>query len=705
MKLKINRTFFYISIIAITIYVVFFATLWLPHNLIWGSDLEYKHFPSRWYLYQQIIEFGRFPFWTEKMFGGFKIFADSELGFLNPINLITLLIFGPALSIKILHLIGFLAGSFSFYILSKRKESGYWGFIFSTTIFYGAFFMVNHLIHLNLIMIAYLIPLNLLLSDLMIESIRSKANRKTLLYIFLNSLIFTLGFLWGHYQTSLFVIIIISIYSFSIIGFQHKAILFKTLLSIFLIGISSIIISLPQTYPTYKLYIQSERIKSDEINVFEGSYTPSLSILLIYPQIWGDFEGFFGKTYNDDYSYTEFYNYLGISVLILAFFILLFTKFDWYFKYFLYSYFIFVFFAFIAFMPFMSGNFPLLSGFRYWVRSVIVIITALSLLSFKVTDLFNPQKREFDISKIIFKLMILLVPAIYLFIAQTLNPNDVFNYNVFETIYYRNLLTDEMGVKWIFFALSMFIFLIFVIVKVRKINNYILAFIFLIILFDLRTFAGDALSARIKPYSIPGEVQNIPQEMLNKRIIVNESEYAGQRALYYPYWTPYGYSQYSPNKYVDKFTAIEVDVTSSRGEGFEDFQYVDELYELGVLGLFDNGKYLPSIEKEPDIHYIKQGDFKGKNIYSSETGEYKFEIDSDNSTYVDTFLKNDDEMDVFINGINFTPEARDTFMGLQLGPGKNEISIKYVPRNFYIGLLISVGYMLAFLFAIKKIKN
>ncbi|MEM4655232.1 MAG: hypothetical protein QXL34_07090, partial [Thermosphaera sp.] len=268
-----------------------------------------------------------------------------------------------------------------------------------------------------------------------------------------------------------------------------------------------------------------------------------------------------------------------------------------------------------------------------------------------------------------------------------------------------DLLTDEMGVKWGFFALSIFIILIFVIVNARKINNFILSFIFLIILFDLRTFAGDALSARIMPYSIPNEVQSIPQEMLNKRIIVNESEYAGQRALYHPYWTPYGYSQYSPNKYVDKFTAIEVDITSSRGEGFEDFQYVDELYELGVLGLFDNGKFLPSVENEPDIHYIKQGDFKGKNIYSSETGEYKFEIDSDNSTYVDTFLKNDYEMDVFINGVYFIPEARDTFMGLQLGPGKNEISIKYVPRDFYFGLLISVIYMFAFLFSIKKIKN
>lgn len=227
---------------------------------------------------------------------------------------------------------------------------------------------------------------------------------------------------------------------------------------------------------------------------------------------------------------------------------------------------------------------------------------------------------------------------------------------------------------------------------------------FCIILMDIRTFAGDAIGARIYEYSIPEEVE-IPSEMLNKRIIVNESEYAGQRALYHPYWTPFGYSQYSPNKYVDKFTAIEVDVTSSRGEGFEDYQYLDELYELGVLGLFDNGKFLSSVEKQPAIHYIKQGDFKGENISANETGEYKFEILSDESVYIDTFLKNDEEMDVYINGLSYTPEAKDTFMGLQLGPGKNLIEIKYTPRNFYFGSLVSFIFILGFLFAVKKIKN
>ena len=134
-------------LISISTYLIFFGNFLLPNYYFWFSDVKNEYLPARVYFYERVVKDFTFPFWTEKMYSGFPIYADAENGYLNPINILSILIFGPAFSYKVLHLVFYLLGSISLYLILKRKNLGLLGYLVANVVYFFNTFQIDHQIH------------------------------------------------------------------------------------------------------------------------------------------------------------------------------------------------------------------------------------------------------------------------------------------------------------------------------------------------------------------------------------------------------------------------------------------------------------------------------------------------------------------------------------------------------------------------------
>ena len=95
---------FWIPLLLATLsYFTIFYPLFGSDTVIYsGKDSVNLHYPSRYYLHERLSNL-EFPVWTERVFSGFPIYADIERGYLNPINVVSVVLFGPFRSYKVLH--------------------------------------------------------------------------------------------------------------------------------------------------------------------------------------------------------------------------------------------------------------------------------------------------------------------------------------------------------------------------------------------------------------------------------------------------------------------------------------------------------------------------------------------------------------------------------------------------------------------------
>lgn len=295
-------------------YCLFFYKVFYPNYGFWGSDMVTQYYPVRVYLREAVLNDFQFPFWSEKIFSGFPMHADMENSYLNPINVLSILFFGPMLSYKLLHLATYLVGSLFFYLLLKRKGINLLGFLFANTAFYFAFFMLNHQVHLSIVMIAYITPLHFYLLDKYIYENKLK-------YIIFQSLAIANIVYWGHIQFVLIMLLGLGVYALS-----HISILkFKKLFIYFLIaGIFSFVFSAPLLISNYELF--KDGYRDGGVSALQGSLMPNASLVAIYPFLFKTFDNFIGPNIGYRFTYTEIYVYAGISLFIIFLFSFVFQK-------------------------------------------------------------------------------------------------------------------------------------------------------------------------------------------------------------------------------------------------------------------------------------------------------------------------------------------------------------------------------------------
>lgn len=688
-------------LIATATYVAFFYVLLQPNVVFWGSDAENKFHPTRTYLYEQIVEEGRFPFWTERMFSGFPIYADIENAYLNPANIAFTVLFGPTTGYKLLHFVSYLIGSLGLYLFLKMKNIGHAGYAVANVIFYFSHFFINHQIHTSMVMTLYYFPLSLFLVDKYFSNFKFKS-------LFAGAVLFAYIFYWGHPQA--LIIYLIGLLSYILVyyfSWKDKNFLFKYLV---LTTVLSGLLILPQLIPSLALNLSSTRsIADEEISANTGSLVPSLVSLVGYPSLFGKTNPFDGEGILEEYTVTETYIYAGITALILAVLGIAYSKDKKLGNYALLLISIFIVLGFARYIPLINlDNIPLISYFRYWNRTVILGMFGIALLAASfINELGNKSSlllQKDSIKKGAYLLgLIGILNVIHLW-----NPISL---GIIKAHLIRLYLKEDFLV-WALIVGSNLL-LSYLLLKANKLksNFKIYQVLFIVLLFfDLWYFSKDLMNFRTQRINTE-ELRRytLSEEFDNKRIVVTANNIEDSYGLYYKNWSPYGYSQFIPEKYEDFFE--KNDDMYLRKSLETDIETVPEksLRKLGIYAVYDpsNDETMSKtkyINKDLPLDIITTDDIEGSYIFKQE-GHIKFNITTKEEQLLNTYIRGDAGWRLYINGESTELNYDDVFLAFRIPEGESIVELKYVPIYFYLGVFMSVvGLVITAIIKVKYYK-
>ncbi|MBP8960931.1 hypothetical protein KBG31_01745 [Patescibacteria group bacterium] len=679
-----NKPYIQVLLIATFTYLIFFYRLLDPQTFFTSSDVRIYHAPSREYLYRKIVEEKRFPFWTERQYSGFPIYADLENSYLNILNIATILVFGPEVSYKIIHFLHYLAGSFCLYLILRKRGVGVLPFSIANTSYFFSIFFINRQIHFGIILPMYILPCLLYLADLFLE-------RRQLRQIVYASLILALMFYWGHLQACVIAVFALFTYffihSYGVLNYKSFFVFW------FIAGVLTLLFTLPQLVPTVRISFTSIR-SPGVVSSFQGSYLPNMLANIAYPSLFGEKpSAFMGTMIDSKYTYVETNMYLGVVALILGFFGML-TSFKG--KnlrlslFSLASIILFVLFSTAKYHPLLNlPEIPVLSLFRYWGRTLVLASLGISLFSaFFVQSLLDAQITFTKKGVFSFFVLALLLLLLVLSNFRSQESMTVFLFFI------RNIPKDQNFRMWLILIFLVGLLVLgSVILSKSRFFRYVfipISIISLLVLFDSRYFNRTALDFRIGKV-LPFSRSTVSEDLYNRRVIVfTGSGMRGMENLYYPVGSPFGYSQLADSAYTKKLRSLGV-------KDFKDPRYLvpkqlsplDIYKEIGVGTVIYNGEYRDLIPR--DNLDVLNGSYVGEYIHKKE-GDIKFETTIDTPGIVKTYIRNYPGWRIKLNGRNVKIDpSSDLFINFFVdAPGEYLIEMKYIARDFYISLVASL---------------
>ncbi len=673
-------------------YVVFFYKVFSPNFGFWGSDMVTEYYPVRAYLREIILTQHRFPFWSERIFSGTPIYADMENSYLNVFNVIGILFFGPMLSYKIIHILCYLIGSISIYLLLKRKNVNMLGFAVANLAYYFCFFMLNHQVHLSVILITYLAPLHFLLFDIFIE-------KKQLKYIVFQALALADAVYWGHIQFPLIIIFGLVLYALvhiKDIGVKQFFLYFG------ITGFLSLILTLPLLIPNYFLF--KDGYRDGGVSYLQGSLMPNAAGTFAYPYLFKRWASYDGYLVGQRFTYTEIYNYMGISVLIIGAFAFIFLKRNKLY-YFCYSLvWLVVLLSFLNNEPFLLVNkLILIDLFRYWERTVFLGSLAFGIMA--ACFISNPfeklQKKDYLIN-----LALTVAPVAYIFFLIKMNMSLEVNEIGSMANYMRQNITHlratEDFTRWLI-LIGVTVLLCVGVVLVKKFKPkylmYISALVVFIVFADLFLFAQDVLNYRIMDIRDREKVVQIPTEYTNQRIITR-SGLVGMEYLFVKSWSPFGYSNFTKNNYMRLLN--QVDLTSYKHVVSKSTQTYDDVVKfqaLGVVAVFQpktEADRTLTINENPNTDLLSNIDPSSSYVVKSE-GHIVMNVKNNIQQTIVTYLKSDPEWRLYVDGKQTALDTRGVFMNFDLAAGDHKVEFIFTPYYFYygVGILFFFGSLFA----------
>jgi len=680
------KKIFLAFLISFLTYVIFFGKFLLNDFYFWDSDAQYFYIPSRVYFYEKIVENGTFPFWTERILSGFPIYADAENGYLNPINALSILIFGPTLSYKVLHIVFYLVGSLSLFFLLQRKNFNILSFFIANLIYFFNIFMINHQIHFNIILTFYLLPAAIILVELYLEKPKIK-------FIVLQSIIISFSILYGHIQSSLIFSLGVGLY---FIVFAGKRFFSKyTLLYLGFLSVAILIQIMPQVLPSKELFEVSER--SAEVNMYQGSMYPNMFTFILYPYLFGEQKEYIGKEIKSGFTYTEIYMYLGFTTFVLFTISMLFLKNNKITIYCFLTLLLFLIFFSLEYNKIFDKNTPIVSLFRHWERTVVLFSFGISLA---VANLISNLK-ELSLKGILYRAGYLIFPCLFLLYYYKTTPFSA-SYWAVRDIISLNTLTSN---KYFYLLMSLLIIILilftvlYILINLEK-NKYIITIqilLCLIVFGDLFYFSKNVNNFRLKNIS-NYEVPNFPNETSKERTFYLMHPVYGLEYLYLKSWSPLGYSQFLEDEYRD----ITKDLGFFTIMSLHKFDRLPSTQAVNYFGV-TNAKTL-NFEKKTNTltTFPYQGLDLVKNSNNSryiikEEGHLKFEVESSKDQLVTVLLKHNPNWLVKINNSEIQYSKKDIFIELMVPSGKNTVEIIYTPKPFYLGLILSLFLLILFI--------
>lgn len=690
----IKNELFLAIFISIATYLIFIGKFLLPNYYFWGSDATNFYYPTRVYFYERIFEEKSFPFWTEKLFMGFPVYVDAETGFLNPINILSILIFGPELSYKILHFVFYFIGSLSLYFILKRKNVELIGFSVANLIFYFSTYLLNHQIHFNIILLFYLFPTGIFL----IEKYIGKTKLKYLIFL---SIIISFGILYGHFQSVFIFCLGIGLY-YLIYNFK-KLFSFQTLFLAVSLFFLLLIQTLPQILPILEAYPNS--VREENINLYKGSYVPVMTSFVFLPYMFGEIENYFGDKIKTDFSYTETYIYLGLSTFLVFVFCLLFVKTDKEILFAYLSFWLFLIFSILKYNNFFNEETPVVSLFRYWERIVIIPLFAISIIVGK----FLEGKYELGMNNFFKKIWLVLIPIFYVFFYQfTTNRNLEVVKNVEKILSLSSIINYKYfnQLILILFLCLVLGFLLFLSKKIKQLNkfkNYILYGLAITIFCDIYYFSFDVVNFRLQDIS-DYKKRDFEFNNENQRSIIVNYKIKSLEYLYPNSWSLFGDSQFIENEYKEYLIKNGfIDIHGRVGE-IKDFKRLEK-FGITKVFIFQDNK----LERIKDVSYksldLIQNESEDITYITKKPGNIVLKTNLNNEKDILTRLKYSPNWEVKVNKKPVEIIKNEIFLEFKLPQGENIIEISYVPKSFYLGIKISLfltGIYLTILYFLNK---
>jgi len=682
-KCKVYNNILVAIVVIVFSFLIFFWKFFDSTQLLIGTqttDLLSMHYPFHFYLYEKLNQEHMFPFWTERLHGGFPMYADLEKAYLSPINLLLTIIFGPINSIYATYLLFYLAGAIGLYLLMRKYKISLLEWVPAHFIYYFSFFHLLRLQLLNSVTVSFTLPLNLFF-------IKHYADTKQLRWLFAGNILNAINFEYGQLNYLFLSILAQCIYLFWLIGSRASTDIKTTVKSLSFFSFTLLALTIHSIIPASRLFMLGDR-NSGSISYLEGSLSPATFLVAIYPYVFGEPTNYIGKEIDHNYYINEIYIFPGIVAFILAVLGLLKLKDKRLLGFILTILSIFTILSVIKYIPLLNSiNIPPLSLFRFWVRSSIYFVLAISFLVSMGLHYVNEKTN-------IKRIWLLVIAIAFLSTLEIINGITYTTKLMITNFTHGGFSKDSSFYVWIMLFISS---LILIILSKKNLQTIKLAFIGLVIL-ETTYFGLKNISSSFAPRENYFKFTPVDTNLKNERIVnSNQKEFYGNTHLYYKSWSLFGYSgPFEAKNYGDYLRNTEflstrktkIDINTSS----PDERYVQLLKTLGVHRIYnDIFEYVDIPLSTDNIDLIKSTSTTSSYI-SKKEGQISYIINNPTpkDLVVQTTIKNYYGWEIKIdNNIQDYPKGT-LFIEFKLSPGTHTVEMQFIPKDFIYGLAATI---------------
>ncbi len=296
--------------------LIYFYPVTLGQQIWYGSDILVAWIPFGTELVMA-LRAGRLPLWAPGMMNGFPLFAEGQVGALYPVNLVLYRLLPVYWAVSYQNLIHLIWAAWGMYVLARRYGYDIASAILAGIVFSLNGFVISHLIHVPFITALSWLPWLVFLAMQFVRTcqVQKHWGGWFLALTFAIAMQMLAGFLQVTLLSAItvFVFVLIDLQTDKPENWRHIA----WLTAPWLLGTG---IAAVQWIPTFELVQYSERIGVLG-NVFSASFAlpPSALTRFVSPFAQGLPDG----------TNHEYWNYVGIVPLVLAFLALMLQRNRW----------------------------------------------------------------------------------------------------------------------------------------------------------------------------------------------------------------------------------------------------------------------------------------------------------------------------------------------------------------------------------------
>lgn len=292
-------------------WLVFFSRLLSGLYVYYLDDLKIFYYPLET-LYAQFQQAWQLPLWTPLFGFGHPLLAWGQLGFLNPVHVLTrALLIDPLDLLQLSVMAYFAAGLLGMYCWLRRHRLSPAAAVLGAIVFTFCGFSIGHLNHVNFYTGTMILPWLLLTLDHFIL----KPRLRTMAILVLISALIPLS---AQPQLTMYVFMIAALYGLiAAVGrLRHERLFYwikLLVLSLVFVALSVSVASLA-ILPLSEFLPMTERSDAlPESELFDFSYAPWHAVTLVVPYFYGDHRHYWGAK-----GFQELAAFVGIIPLLLV---------------------------------------------------------------------------------------------------------------------------------------------------------------------------------------------------------------------------------------------------------------------------------------------------------------------------------------------------------------------------------------------------